>query len=229
MADPNIEMLKLAVGQLKELADELVFVGGCMTGLLITDSASAEVRATDDVDSIVEATTYLEYMTFTDRLQKIGFQQDTRDGAPLCRWVKGSSVLDVMPLDEKILGFTNKWYREAITSATKYEINPDVQISIISPALFCATKLEAFSNRGNSDYHATHDLEDLIAVIDGRVEIVDEIQQSTSDVRSYIASSFHSFLNTTSFFDALPGHLGAGAGEGRLTIVIDRVTRISKL
>jgi len=36
--NPNIDILELAVHQLDVLADEMVFLGGCATGLLITDA-----------------------------------------------------------------------------------------------------------------------------------------------------------------------------------------------
>jgi hypothetical protein len=85
MTHPNLEMLRLAVENLGTLANEMVFVGGCTTGLLITDEGAAEVRATDDVDSIVEVTSYGQYNTFAERLKKIDFREDTRKGAPTCR------------------------------------------------------------------------------------------------------------------------------------------------
>ena len=52
---------------------------------------------------------------------------------------------------------------------------------------FCATKLDAFAGRGKGDYQSSHDLEDLIAVVDGRVELVREIHAGSNDVRTYIA------------------------------------------
>lgn len=39
---------------------------------------------------------------------------------------------------------------------------------------FCATKLEAFGGRGKNDYLASHDLEDLITVVDGRPELLED-------------------------------------------------------
>lgn len=60
MAESNIEMLRLAVENLRALKDELVFVGGCTTGLLITDQGAAATRETKDVDAIVEAVSYAE-------------------------------------------------------------------------------------------------------------------------------------------------------------------------
>jgi len=44
--NPNIELLLIAAHQLGELVDEMVFIGGCATGLLITDAAAPPIRAT---------------------------------------------------------------------------------------------------------------------------------------------------------------------------------------
>ena len=89
----------------------------CATGLLITDEAAPNVRATMDVDTIARITSYREYVEFADRLREIGFMEDTSEGAPVCRWKNGGVILDVMPLDPRILGFSNRWYREAMDAA----------------------------------------------------------------------------------------------------------------
>ncbi|RLA49906.1 MAG: hypothetical protein DRQ98_13560 [Gammaproteobacteria bacterium] len=52
--NPNLIILELAVGALDSLADEMVFLGGCATGLLITDTAAPVIRVTKDVDVITE-------------------------------------------------------------------------------------------------------------------------------------------------------------------------------
>jgi hypothetical protein len=54
MADPtnpNLEILPAAVYRLGLLADVMVLLGGCATGLLLTDPAAAPIRATIDVDA----------------------------------------------------------------------------------------------------------------------------------------------------------------------------------
>lgn len=58
--NPNIEILEMAVACLGALADEMVFLGGCATGLLITDKAAPPIRATQDVDAIVEMVSHGE-------------------------------------------------------------------------------------------------------------------------------------------------------------------------
>jgi hypothetical protein len=122
MADPNIQQLIAAARLLTPVLDAIVFVGGCTTGLFISDPGAGEVRPTLDVDVITEITSYEGYIAFSDRLRKLNFDEDTSEGAPLCRWKNGETVLDVMPLDEKILGFSNRWYKDAMVEAQQYNL-----------------------------------------------------------------------------------------------------------
>ena len=122
MADLNLERLITAAQLLRPLLGELVFVGGSVTGLLITDQAAGDPRTTLDVDAIAEITSYAEYAAFGDRLRTRGLVEDTSEGAPLCRWVHQGTILDVMPLDEKILGFSNRWYRAALEAAMRQRL-----------------------------------------------------------------------------------------------------------
>jgi hypothetical protein len=95
MANPNLQLLTDAAKLLKPILGELVFVGGCATALLITDQAAAEVRPTFDVDAIAEISSYVAYAEFAERLRKLGFEEDAREGAPLCRWRQQTTTLDV--------------------------------------------------------------------------------------------------------------------------------------
>jgi len=104
MSKHNLELLVEAARFLKPLLGELVFVGGSTTALLITDKAAAEVRPTYDVDAIAEISSHAAYADFSERLRRCGFREDTSEGAPICRWQQKKTILDVMPLDEKILG-----------------------------------------------------------------------------------------------------------------------------
>ena len=160
-------------------------LAGCTTALLITDKAAADVRPTYDVDAIAEITSYAAYADFSERLRKIGFAEDTTEGAPICRWRQKKTILDVMPLDEKILGFSNRWYRPAMESAEERELQRGLRIRVVTAVYFCATKLEAFNGRGKGDYLSSHDLEDLVAVIDGRAELVQEIRPAQEE-RPYL-------------------------------------------
>ncbi len=83
--NPNLEMLMLAVDQLGDLAEEMVFLGGCATGLLVTDQAAPPFRPTDDVDAIVQLISVAEYFQFSKKLRDRNFREDTRDDAPVCK------------------------------------------------------------------------------------------------------------------------------------------------
>jgi hypothetical protein len=119
---------------------------------------------------------YAEYAEFGDRLRRLGFAEDIREGAPVCRWIQQGTTLDVMPLIEKILGFSNRWYRSAMDSAVSKGLADDLEIRMVTAPFFVATKLEAFKGRGKRDFFGSHDLEDVISVVDGRAEIVTEVQ-----------------------------------------------------
>lgn len=172
------------------------------------------------------AASYAEYIDFSEKLKEIDFREDTSQDAPLCRWVKGSTILDVMPLDEKTRGFTNTWYRPAMETAEGREFLPGIIIRVVSPVYFCATKIEAFEGRGKGDFFGSHDLEDIIAVIDGRENLVVEIEKAPADVRHFVAGRVASWLGKSKFIDALPGHLG-NSDQNRFGIVLERLKKIS--
>jgi hypothetical protein len=123
---------------LKPLLPEIVFVGGCTTGLLISDPAASPVRATDDVDVIVEVASYAEYARFSKRLRNLGFFEDSSEGAPICRWLIDQMKLDVMPTDEIILGFSNRWYKPAIEAAALVELD-GFQLRVVTTPYFIGT------------------------------------------------------------------------------------------
>jgi hypothetical protein len=228
MSKHNLDLLIEAARFLKPLLDELVFVGGSTTALLVTDKAAAEVRPTYDVDAIAEISSYAAYADFSERLRQCGFTEDAGEGAPICRWRQKKTILDVMPLDEKILGFSNRWYKPALDGAAVHELEPDLHVRVVTGVYFCATKLEAFAGRGNNDYQSSHDLEDLMAVVDGRAELVEEIRAGAEDVRAYIAAEIRNLLATREFLDALPGYLLPDqASQARVSILLERSKRIA--
>ena len=225
--DPNLEMLQLAADGLQPFLEDVVFVGGCATGLLITDLAAPQTRETKDVDVIVEIASLHDYHQLAGKLRNRGFREDKSEGAPMCRWTFGAVTVDVMPTDAAILGFSNRWYSEAIANAIRVSLPAGIVIRLVAAPWFLATKLEAFYGRGNGDYMASHDIEDLIAVLDGRESVVHEVEQSGA-VGRYMAGEFGRLLALEEFHDALPCHLPSdAASQMRASIVIERITAIS--
>jgi hypothetical protein len=225
----NIEQLITVARQLGPLLPELVFVGGAVTGLLVTDEGAGAPRVTRDVDAIAEISSYAGYASFSERLRALGFIEDTSAGAPVCRWNRGETILDLVPSDGAVLGFSNRWYRRAIETAETREIAKDVTIRVVTAPCFLATKMEAFHGRGNGDFSASHDLEDVVYVIDGRSSIVAEVGTESEQLREYLRFQVRELLQTQGFVDALPGYLMPdAASQARLNLVLSRLQDLAR-
>lgn len=229
--DPNVVMLELVAESLGEaLREQLVFVGGAIAGVLITDPAMPEIRPTQDVDVVCSVTGRGDYHQLGMQLRQQGFQEDQRPGAPVCRWRIGEVALDVMPTDEQILGFTNRWYPMAMNTAACHVLPSGRSIRLITAPVFLATKLEAFHGRGPSDIRLSHDLEDLMAVLDGRASLVDECRLSPAALQVYLADQFAALLATSDFREALPCFLPPDpASQQRLPELEQALRRIVDL
>lgn len=216
--DPNVALLDIVAERLgKDLCEEMVFVGGAIAGLLITDQAMPAIRPTEDVDLLCQALMLADYHRIETVLRERGFVQDMRPDAPICRWRVGSVMVDVMPTLEKILGFSNRWYPLALETALPVVLSSGRPIRLIAAPVFVATKLEAFYGRGKGDFLFSHDLGDLLAVIDGRDALLDECRATPPVLRGYLSEIFQGLLALPSFMDALPGHLpGDAASQERL-------------
>jgi predicted nucleotidyltransferase len=227
--DPNRAILTLVAHALGELCEELVFVGGCATGLLVTSVRAQTVRMTQDVDIVAQVTTAQEYHAMESRLAAKGFKHDTSEGAPICRWRCDSVEVDLMP-SGTVLGFHNRWYPLAIETAERIELAPGLTIRLVTAPVFIGTKLEAFKGRGNNDLLLSHDLEDIITVVDGRTELAEEIKNAPAELRQYLAAEFRALLATPAFLEALPGHLpGDSASQQRLPSLIATLKFLSQL
>jgi len=192
-------LLKVARALGDELLQEVAFLGGCTTGLLITDKFSKEaIRYTDDVDLVTHVAGYPGWLKFQKRIRARGFKESMEDNIN-CRMRLNGLIVDFMPDDEKILGYSNRWYRKALQSAEEYELEKGLVIKLITPIFFIATKLEAYKGRGANDPIQSRDLEDILNVIDGRIELVDELSHSSADLQKYIQGEFKRLLEHPDF------------------------------
>ncbi len=228
--DVNIQMITTVARRLGNLREKVVFVGGCATGLFITDPAMPEVRVTKDVDVIIDIDTRMEYSKLEADLRSKGFRNDISEDAPLCRWLVNGIKVDVMPTQEDILGFSNHWYLPAIENANYAQLEKELTIKLVTPPYFLATKIEAFKGRGEGDYVASHDMEDIITVLDGRREIVDEIKSSSDELKTFLSRTFRIFLTDENFLDAIPGQLLPDhANQARLPRLLKLLEEIANM
>ena len=219
----------LAVDQLGEIADQMVFVGGCATGLLITDLAAPPIRVTRDVGAIVQVTSRADYYQLSEALRSQGFSEDMSDDAPICRWVADNVILDVMPLDTEILGFGIEWYAPAAENAEVIALPNGKKISMVSAPYFLITKLEAFDGRGDGDYVMSHDIEDIVAVLDGRPGIVEEVRQSDPGLVKELSMRFEKLLNERRFADAVSGHMPTDeTSQARVPKILNTIKAVAE-
>ena len=226
MPNANLELLSGMAHAMGPLCEQVVFVGGCATGLLISQPLVADARVTEDVDAIVEVATLVGYHVLADQLMARGFKQTMADNTPPFRWFWNGMQLDLVPVDEKVLGFANRWYRPGFEAALFTTLPTGLQLRHLSAPYFVATKLEAFKDRGNYDVYLSHDLEDIITVVDGREALLRELAVAPDDVRRFIALGFESVLNNPDFSNVLPGIVLQSARAG---LVLQRIAEMARL
>jgi predicted nucleotidyltransferase len=226
--NPNLDQVVAAAAKLRPLLNQIAFVGGCVTGLLLTDPAAAPVRPTLDVDAIVAIASYAEFTVLERCMRELGFRESRAEGAPICRWLHGDLILDLMPTDPSILGFSNRWYRPALEHSQTTSIG-GYEVRLITAPYFLATKLEAFHGRGEDDFRASRDLEDIVTVIDGRPELMDEVPIAAADLRKYLREELLALLSNRDFLEALPEHLlPDSASQQRIGLVMKRMQQLAE-
>jgi hypothetical protein len=67
--------------------------------------------------------------------------------------------------------------------------------------------MEAFRGRGKMDFQASHDLKDFVAVVEGRVTLLQEIVDSSLELRRYLVEAAEMLLAEPRFLDVFPGFL----------------------
>ncbi len=216
----SVDVVASVARRLEDLLDEVVFVGGSTAAFLITDESVVGVRPTLDVDLIVEVMNLPAFYQFEKRLLKLGFAPD-KDG-PRCRYKVDGIIVDVMPDEASILGFTNRWYQAAIDTAETHTVN-DMQLRVVSAPLFLATKLEAHYGRSAGDYLGSHDLEDVLAVIDGRPSIVTDCFDAPDAVKTYLCEAFAELLADDEFVNVVPGFVEQAQAEERAAVLLARM------
>jgi hypothetical protein len=223
------ELLELAAGILGPLVDEIVFLGGATVHLWLTEPAAPPVRATDDVDVICDVTSYAEYQGLAERLRQQGLEEPM-DEPVICRWRHRASglLVDVMPISEEVLGFSNPWYELGIEKAIERTLPSGTQIRAVAPPIVIATKVAAWRGRGSGDILTSLDVHDIVVLIDGRPELGDERAVQSEPLRVYVADGLAS-LGDEPYFEYVVQAAVAGYGDvasARARIVGERFNQI---
>lgn len=225
---PNLVMLRDVARRVEPLLPRLAFLGGVVVDLLVTEPTARPGRATSDVDVVMDIVHLGQYAeTLREELIGLGLEEDTREGAPRCRWRfthAPRQIVDIMPTKGDVLGFSTQWYADAFRSAEPFRLPDGPEIRLVTPPYFLATKLTAFHDRGRKDPISSHDLEDIIAVIDGRESLVSELQAAPPDLRAFVAAAWRDFLGTDDVPALLAAHLAPDeTSQSRAGVVLSRI------
>ena len=222
--DPNLEAVQSAFAALGDLRELVVLVGGRATGLLLTSARSELIRPTGDVDLVIEVVTKKDYRRTEQAPRSRGFINDQSPEAPICRWRFEELIVDLMPMEPNVLGFGNRWYPHAVALAEKVALPDGQPLRLISAPVFLLTKFEAFRARGSSDFLSSHDLEDIMTVVDGREELEGEISKAPEEIQAAIREQFEKLISDARLVEAMAGFLpGDAASQARLPGLLARL------
>lgn len=202
-------MIEITAQGLKNLVDSVTFVGGATAFFYIDDTASPRIRPTTDVDCVIEIVSRTEYYNFEEQIRAYGFTNSIGPGEPICRWKYENVTVDIMPTDEEILGFSNKWYIEGIHNSEKRKLPSGIEISIFSLPYFIAAKIEAHKSRGDTDIRFSTDLEDILSVLDGQKDPY-KLLDAPIKVKEYLVEEFKALLENHQFIESIQGFINQG-------------------
>jgi hypothetical protein len=221
--DVNLANLGIVAEGLAELVDDVAFVGGATIALYVDDPGAADIRVTKDVDCVIDIADYGAFARLETRLRELGFVNVKESDAPICRWRYHGVVVDIMPTDPVILGFANRWYAEAMRYRYKVEVAAGHCIFVLPLKYLLATKLEAFESRGQGDFLASHDLEDVVALLDGATNVADELHASQGPLRDYLGTELGRLVKHPNVDEIIVAHLASDATTER------RAQRVKRL
>ena len=222
----NVSRIKGVYNALIAYKDEIAFVGGATISLYADAPEQTDTRPTDDIDILVEIVTYSAYSQLQEKLAALGFEPDSSSKI-ICRYKYQGLTVDIMPLHEDVLGFTNKWYREGFANHVVYQVDEMVSINIFSATYFIASKFEAFKGRGESDGRTSKDFEDIVFVLDNRKNIWEELNASATDVKAYLKEAFAELLELPYLEEWIAAHLEPVTASKRSSMLIDKMRAFS--
>jgi len=219
----NLSVVAEVAKALKNYRDKMVFVGGAVVSLYTDDAAAGEIRPTGDIDLTLNIINLSNWVIVQEELSKLGFHPDPF-GHAICSYKYKDIPVDIMSTEDGPLGPSNRWYKIGFTDLWKVKVKTE-EINILKAPYYLATKFEAFNNRG-TDYRTSHDMEDVIYILDNRIDIVDEINKSPLVVKSFIQYEIQRMIDDNILEEVLEAHIHPLVIEQRYPLIIDKITQI---
>ena len=225
MTNPQIENLEKVATILAGIPERFVFTGGGTIVLYVDEIIRDELRPTKDVDCVVEIFSRTEYYQLATMLREVGLSECAQPNAPMCRWEYEGLLIDIMPCGVEVLGFSNRWYVEALKNLITYILPSSREIYIFSPLYLLASKIEAFLGRGQSFYFSK-DIEDIIVLLDSCEALPKEFDKADGEVKLYLQQWF--WENRENLEDAVTNFLPSSS-TGREERAIELIANFATI
>jgi predicted nucleotidyltransferase len=226
MLAPSDNLIKVAraLAQLPE--ERFVFAGASVLPLLLDDPAAPAPRSTIDVDATVDVVTYGQWERLQSRLRDCGIvvRADPKVGKPrMCLFYLNDIEVDVMPIRLSTVLRPSRMLELGYQFAEPHQIDTDLEILALSGTGFLAAKLEAYQDRGQRDPHLSKDLEDIVALLDRRLNIADEFAAAPEEMRQFVATVVRRIVSDGGVLDLISDLLRDTSRERRLIELMSRL------
>ncbi len=217
-------IIKIA-SALDELNSVVVYVGGAVVSLYVNNPSAEDVRPTKDLDISLEIVSLAELEKLRETLINKGFRQTAEDNV-ICRFRYEDIKVDVMAT--KAIGWApaNPWFAPGF--AFKQTVDLEGQsIQILPLEYFLASKFVAFNDRGAIDPRTSHDFEDIVYLLDNRIDIVERLLAAQEDVKPFLKDQLYDILNNRLKQEAIYGNLIYEIREERYKRIMDCVNKVT--
>lgn len=222
----NIAVVAEVAAALETIEEQIVFVGGAVVSLYTDDPAADEIRPTQDVDMTINVINLGHWVALQEKLSNLGFHPDPH-GHAICSYKYKDIPVDIMSAKDGPLGPANRWYK--IGFQNLWTVNAKEQkVKILSAPCFLATKFEAFANRGD-DYRTSHDIEDIVYVLDNRTTIVEEIINDETVIKDFLVAEIEKIINLGLLDEILVTHIHPLMVEERVPLVKEKIEKITEM
>lgn len=222
----NLKIVEKIASTLGELNDDVIYVGGAVVSLYVTDEGAEQPRPTKDIDISVQISTYSQMNILRERLATKKIYPVPTETV-MYRYSYEDILIDFIPYEETPLGPTNRWLKPGFEKAYPVKIG-DAEIKILPVSLFLATKWEAYKSRGG-DPRLSHDFEDIIYIVDNNLNLVDDVILAEKEVQRFLQGMSEEILSHSSLNEIIECHLNPFTMEERRKHVINKLEEILKL
>lgn len=223
----NIGVVEEVAAALKGFKEQFVFIGGAVVSLYADDVAADEIRPTADIDMTVNLAGYGSWTQMEQQLASLGFFPNPH-GHSICSYRYKNIPIDIMSAEDGPMGPANKWYKIGFEDLWTIKAIEE-EINILKAPCYLAAKFEAYNDRGQGDYRTSHDFEDIIYVIDNRINIVEEIARTNDRIKSFLIEETIKIFGSPSFEEILSVHLHPLIATERYPILLEKFNSIREL